>query len=187
MEEILEETKSFVERHPYWIGGSLVALLVLFLISRNASSSSVTNSSTGTVTESSGPDDAVTVAQLQASSASLASQNAAQLANNQLAAQLQSQQMTDATQIALAQIAHGLPVTIGTTPATPPVATPPSSTPVSTTPTVTGGCTGTSADFDNPNCNAGGVTVSTSSSPSILSSILGTGTPSSRIGYAQTL
>jgi hypothetical protein len=151
---MLEDVKAFVERHPYWIGGGVLAIVIIYLVAGSSSSSAAATTAATATTSTTGEDDTVTVAQLQASSAAAATQAQAQLANNQLSAELQSQQYTDATQITLAEIAAGYPITGGSVaPGTPiAVTTPVTTTPVTTSSTY-GGCTGTIADYSNPNCN----------------------------------
>lgn len=152
---MIDEIKSFVEAHPYWIGGGVFAILILYLVS--SSSASSTAATTSTVDATTGTDDAVSVAQLQASSAAASTQAQAQLANNQLNAQLQSQQYTDATQITLAEISAGYPITGGSVAPGTPVATQNQPGAGSqNSPPVNSGCTGTIADYSNPNCNAAG-------------------------------
>lgn len=151
---MIEEIKSFVEAHPYWIGGGLLAIIVFYFAS---SGSSTTTAATTTTDATIGTDDAVSVAQLQASSAAASTQAQAQLANNQLNAQLQSQQYTDATQITLAEIAAGYPITGGSVAPGTPITTPNQPGVGSqNSPPVNSGCTGTIADYSNPNCNAAG-------------------------------
>lgn len=92
--------KAWIEEHPYLTGSAVLAIIVLFLVSRSSGSSSG-----GTVTTvNAGPSEAVQVASLQAATQAASVQAAAQSQQNQLNAQLAAKQLDNATQTTIAQM-----------------------------------------------------------------------------------
>lgn len=106
---VFDSLKSTVEEHPYLIGGVAVGAIVVivYLTSSSSSNSATTQATTQTsasgVTSgtpvSSGQDDSLIEAELQASTTSAATQVQGQLQNNELQAQLSALQLSQATQM----------------------------------------------------------------------------------------